>query len=75
MFQGSFQWISMIFERNSKKILGKFQMCFKEVSNVIKESFLGASRKFKGCFKKFRGCFKKVSRVSQGRLKGVSMEF
>ena len=30
---------------------------------------------FKGAPRKILGCFKKVSRVLQGRLKGVSMEF
>ena len=41
MFQGSFQWISRVFEINSKGVSEKFQMCFK-----------GDLRKFQECSKK-----------------------
>ena len=41
MFQGSFQGISRVMEKNSKGISEKFQMCFK-----------GDSRKFQECSKK-----------------------
>ena len=57
MVQGSFQWGSKVFERNSKGCLGKFQGCFKEVSKNIQ-----------GTFK----CFKKVPMSFQESLKSVS---
>ena len=59
MFEGSFQWVSKVFERSSKRFAGKFQMCFKGVSRKIKlslmwgllvESFKCVSRMFQGSF-------------------------
>ena len=55
--------MSRVFERSSKGIPGKFQICLK-----------GVSRKFKGCSKeslkgvsrKIEGCFNGVLRVSMG---------
>ena len=57
-------WVSRVFERNSKVILGKFQSFAK-----------GVSRKSQACSKKvfrmLQGNFKVVSR----KIEGVSMEF
>ena len=63
MFQGIFQWVSRVFERN-KGVSRKSQRCFKdvlrmltesfsEVSNVFQVSFKGVPRKFLGCLKEF----------------------
>ena len=46
-----------------------FQGCFKEVLRCYKKDF----EVLQGSFK--QGCCKKVSRVFEGRLRGVSMEF
>ena len=50
--------MSRVFERSSKGILGKFQICFK-----------GVSKKFKGCpeddFRVLQGSFESVSRKFQ----------
>ena len=61
MFQDSFQWVSRVFERSSKEIQGKFQICLK-----------GVPKKILGCFnKEVSECFKKVSRAFQETLEGV----
>ena len=41
------------------EVLRKFQGCFKEVSRVLTESFMGVSRKFKGYVKKISRVFQK----------------
>ena len=68
MFQGSFQWVSGVFERSSKGIPGKGQICFKSVS-----------RKFKGCSKKdlrvLQGNFKSVSKMFKINSVGVCAKF
>ena len=46
---------------------GKFELRFKEVSRVFKESLKGVSRKIEGCFKGafsgFKGYLREVSKV------------
>ena len=50
VFQENFQCGSMVFERNSKRISGKFYMCFKGVFRVLQRSIKVVSRKIEGCF-------------------------
>ena len=79
MFRGSFQWVSRVFERNSKGISGMFQICFKEVSRVLQGIVKGVSRKFHGCFNEnwsvFQWSFKWVSRVFKRSSRGVWGKF
>ena len=49
MFQGSFQWVSKVFERSSKV----FQGCSKKVFRMLLGSFKGVSRKFQGYVKEY----------------------
>ena len=61
MFQGSFQWILRLSERNSNGISGKFQMCLKGVSN-----------RFQGYSKEVLGCYEHVSRKLNGVFKSFN---
>ena len=53
MFHGSFQCVSRVFERSSKGIPGKGQICFK----VFQGSLKGVPRNIKGCFKEVSRVF------------------
>ena len=66
LFHVNFKWVLRVFERSSKRISGKFQIClkggfngFKRVFSLLQESFNAVSRKFEGCFNgDLSGCFK-----------------
>ena len=69
MFQGRFQWVSMLFDKSSKKFQGsvkgisrKFKGCPEKVFRMLQGSLKGISRKIKGFFNEvlsgFQGCLK-----------------
>ena len=60
-FQWSFKWVSSVFERRSKDVLGKFHICFSEVLRKFQGSFKGFSRKIEG--------------FSEIHLKGIQWSF
>ena len=63
MFQWSFKWVPIVFERRD------LQGSFKFVSRVFQGSLMGGPRKI-------LGCFKEVSRIQiLGCVKGVPMVF
>ena len=63
--QESFQWGLRVFERNSKAISMKFQMCFQECSKKVfrklQEHFRVFIEIFKGVSRKVQECFKEVT--------------
>ena len=67
--------VSRAFEKSLKSMSGKFQWCYNSVSRVVQESLQEIARRFQECFNRLSRIFEEVSRVFQGRLKGVSMVF
>ena len=69
----------MGFHGVSKRISGKFYMCFKGVFRVLQWSIRGVTRKIKGCFNGvlsgFQGCLKVAQWVFEESFKGVSRKF
>ena len=65
MFQGKFKnFHGRVFERNSKGISMKFQMCFKSVSRKFLVYFEiglhGVTRRIEGSFSGFQGCLNDI---------------
>ena len=71
-FPKSFKKVSSLFQENFNGISRKIKGCFKGVFGGSQGYLKEAQMELQG---KLQMCFKKDSRVFQGRLKGVSMEF